>query len=386
LVIFRSLARPCLAGLFVVALLCVASAEEGRLPPEPIPPEAPGSDSECQAFADAYKPIIGQLQQIRLHAPMKGPQVPMGACCEEWSGPEATKAGVCQTFQSSAAADEAWHCAVLRRDQALKACRLKVAQGRDATDIALEYLGSDNDPSLSAIKSALREGANLAIAVSPAASFARDCYEAATGKRILTGESLSAGERLMAVLGVASAGALHSAGAVMSRLEALRARGKIRAFERESETLAALIKETDATINITRRESAAILNARLPSPGYGSDAFVGVAKEELRLFRVHASPNPIREGATGVFAMRVFPAPATTAALRDAFALPTAPNYLTEFVVPAGREVRISLVAKNAQLGTGGKIQYEILAGENELGSWMRSTETWLPAGQPQMH
>ncbi len=319
---------------------------------------------------------MDDLQQQRLKISPKGPQVPVGPCCNAWSN------GKCSSLQSTAAASEAWHCAALRKNAALRACRAKVAAASEARTIALAYVGDEESRAADVLKTGLREGIDFALSAHPATGFAKDCYEAATGKRALTGEALTPGERMMALLGVATAGTARTVGAVLRRMEALRVAGKVRKFARASDTLQSLAREVDTTITLTRRESAAALNSRLPSPGYGSDGFVGTTKSELRFYRLHETAEPMRAGATSVFVMPVIPGPATTAAIRDAYALPAKPNFVSEIVAPRGTEVRISLVAPNDKLGAGGKIQYELL---NPRVDWFKATEVWLPAGQTQM-
>jgi hypothetical protein len=271
-----------------------------------------------------------------------------------------------------------------------------VDSSEEALSIAMALLvGVDVDGDLSQLKNGLLQGIDFAAGFSPAASFARDCYEATTGKRLLTGEPLSDAERFMAFVGVASVGVAGAVGALMSRMETLRDAGKIRNFEKTSDTVRALQRDFDARFTLVRRESAGELNARLVAakmqPSYAPNApvVIGRTKAEMRVFRVSPAESSTAGRDTpgqdpAMFGLPVFPGPSTTQSLTNAYAIPTTPRYVSELRVPAGVEVRVSLAGENVW-GTGGKIQYELLAPQEVRETWVVETNVLLPAGAPQV-
>ncbi len=96
------------------------------------------SFAECANISQNFSKNVKAAEAARRGAPMRGRQVRTGLCCDEWVGKGASGV-LCQTFESGQAAAEAWYCAVLERDRALRQCRLTVSVAMKRTEFDQDF-------------------------------------------------------------------------------------------------------------------------------------------------------------------------------------------------------------------------------------------------------
>ena len=190
-------------------------------------------------------------------------------------------------------------------------------------------------------------------------------YESATGTDYLTGQALSGAERFdrgmlgtSAILtGIGTSGLLRNIAT-----HGLRATLGMAAAAPKNVIIGVEIETPIRTVvNIATRsvdETNAPFIARGWNPPY-SGKFVRefTLNREVVFARVHGSENKARS-----WMMRIEDVEGLTAAqIRDKFALPDLPEFISEVFVPAGTRIRVGKVAAQNGWGIGGAWQYELL-------------------------
>lgn len=203
------------------------------------------------------------------------------------------------------------------------------------------------------------------IAVVGAFTGSLSVYESATGTEYLTGQPLGGAERIdrgllgtSAILtGIGTSGLLRNIAT-----HGLKATFGMAAAAPQNVIIGVKIETPIRTvINIATRsvdETNAPFIARGWNPPY-SGKFVRefTLNREVVFARVHGSENKARS-----WMMRIEDVEKLTAAqIRDKFALPELPEFISEVFVPSGTRIRVGKVAAQNGWGSGGAWQYELL-------------------------
>lgn len=231
----------------------------------------------------------------------------------------------------------------------LESRRSLLQSANDAIKISKDYW-LDQNIELAQMASGLASVAlDLAIGLTPGVGWARDVYEALTGKDALSQENLTYYARAMAVLGVVTAGYGSNAGkafGVLSKMvhheEAMGLAGKIIKESRSLTELRDAVRFLKDLGFSTKRDLTEKISAFLPN------SKVRVLTEDLPVYRYYkAQESPARGNWV------------TTAKVNNPqvdLALFVGPPYdIAEWTIPKGTKVLEGLVASNNGFSGGAK-------------------------------
>ncbi|MFD1739550.1 hypothetical protein ACFSCX_24005 [Bacillus salitolerans] len=119
--------------------------------------------------------------------------------------------------------------------------------------------------------------------------------------------------------------------------------------------------------------SANDVNAKYPDgyePPYKSGTFVAefTTTTDIRFVRVHGSNNRERSWVMKMEEIEGL----TPEQIKEKFALPETPHYITDVYIPKGTRMRVGIAGEN-KFGPGGGIQYELLQRLDDPSIWQNT-------------
>ncbi len=203
---------------------------------------------------------------------------------------------------------------------------------------------------------------DVAISITPGIGWAKDVYEAATGKSLLTDEPLGGFERGMAILG---AGSLGAASIFKASSKAIKTIRTIAAeFLPLTSKTEKFVKSMEEVIDVTKieRHTAESVNATFPTtwlPPYAPNTTVYVVKttEPTVWKRLHLEGNQVGRWLSHPDHIKGL----NSVEIKNLYSLPELPKYVSDVHLPASVEMRIGVVAESFG-GTEGATQMEVIS------------------------